>query len=36
MEKIFVFDLGNVIVRPISVKKLYEMLGCKVSFESFY
>lgn len=26
MEKIFVFDLGNVIVRPMSIKKLYEML----------
>lgn len=36
MEKIFVFDLGNVIVRPMSVKKLYEMLECKVSFENFY
>lgn len=35
MEKIFVFDLGNVIVRPMSVKKLYKMLECKVSFEDF-
>lgn len=35
MEKVFVFDLGNVIVRPMSVKKLYDMLGCKVSFEEF-
>ena len=32
MEKIFVFDLGNVIVKPMNVKKLYEMLECKVSF----
>lgn len=36
MEKVFVFDLGNVIVRPMNVKKLYEMLECKVSFEKFY
>lgn len=36
MEKIFVFDLGNVIVRPMSIKKLYEMLNCQVSFEDFY
>lgn len=36
MEKVFVFDLGNVIVRPMSVKKLYDMLECKVSFEKFY
>lgn len=35
MEKVFVFDLGNVIVRPMNVKKLYEMLECKVSFEEF-
>ena len=36
MEKIFVFDLGNVIVRPMSIKKLYEKLNCQVSFEDFY
>lgn len=36
MKQIFVFDLGNVIVRPMSVKKLYEMLECKVAFENFY
>ena len=36
MEKIFIFDLGNVIVRPMSIKKLYEMLNCQVSFEDFY
>lgn len=36
MEKIFVFDLGNVIVKPMNVKKLYETLECKVSFENFY
>lgn len=35
MEKIFVFDLGNVIVRPMSIEKLYEMLECKVSYEEF-
>ena len=35
MGKIFVFDLGNVIVRPMNVKMLYEMLECKVSYEEF-
>ena len=35
MGKIFVFDLGNVIVRPMSVKMLYEMLECKISYEEF-
>lgn len=35
MERIFVFDLGNVIVRPMSIEKLYEMLECKVSYEEF-
>lgn len=35
MKKIFVFDLGNVIVRPMSIEKLYEMLGCRVSYEEF-
>lgn len=35
MEKIYVFDLGNVIVRPMNIKKLYEMLECKISYEEF-
>lgn len=35
MEKIFVFDLGNVIVRPMNIHMLYEMLECKVSYEEF-
>lgn len=35
MKKIFVFDLGNVIVRPMNIKKLYEMLDCKISYEQF-
>lgn len=35
MKKVFVFDLGNVIVRPMNVKKLYEMLECKISYEEF-
>lgn len=36
MEKIFVFALGNVIVKPMNAKTLYDMLKCKVSFEMFY
>lgn len=35
MEKVFVFDLGNVIVIPMNTKKLYEMLECKISYEEF-
>lgn len=35
MDKIFVFDLGNVIVIPMNVKMLYEKLECKVSYEEF-
>lgn len=35
MDKIFVFDLGNVIVIPMDVKLLYDMLECKISYEEF-
>lgn len=35
MDKIFVFDLGNVIVIPMNVKLLYDMLECKISYEEF-
>ena len=35
MDRIFVFDLGNVIVIPMNVKLLYEKLECKVSYEEF-
>lgn len=35
IEKIFVFDLENVIVRSMSIEKLYEMLEYKVSYKEF-
>lgn len=34
-EKIYVFDLGNVIVTPINTKFLYEKLDCLISYENF-
>lgn len=34
-EKVYVFDLGNVIVIPMNVKLLYEKLECKVSYDEF-
>ncbi len=35
MEKVYVFDLGNVIVVPMNVKLLFEMLECKISYYEF-
>ena len=35
MNKVFVFDLGNVIVIPMNIKMLYEKLECEVSYEEF-
>ena len=35
MNKFFVFDLGNVIVKPMNKKLLYEMLDCNVTYEQF-
>lgn len=34
-NKIYVFDLGNVIVVPMNTHLLYEKLGCKISYEEF-
>lgn len=34
-EKIYVFDLGNVIVKPMDVKMLYELLECKIEYDEF-
>ena len=31
--KIYVFDLGNVIVEPMNVKMLYEMLETNISYD---
>lgn len=33
--KIYVFDLGNVIVEPMNVKMLYEMLETNISYDEF-
>ena len=35
MSKFFIFDLGNVIVKPMNKKLLYEMLDCNVTYEQF-
>lgn len=34
-EKVYVFDLGNVIVVPMNTKLLFDKLECKVSYEEF-
>lgn len=34
-QKVYVFDLGNVIVEPMNVKLLFEKLECEVSYEEF-
>lgn len=34
-NKIYVFDLGNVIVVPMNTKLLYDKLECQVSYEEF-
>lgn len=34
-EKIYVFDLGNVIVVPMNIKLLFEKLKCNISYEEF-
>ncbi len=34
-NKIYVFDLGNVIVVPMNIQLLYEKMECKVSYEEF-
>lgn len=35
MKKIFLFDLGNVIVVPMDVHELYTKLKCNISYEDF-
>lgn len=35
MDKIYVFDLGNVIISPMNTKLLYEMLEMQVSYDDF-
>lgn len=34
-EKVYIFDYGNVIERPMAVDRLYNLLECKISFEDF-
>lgn len=35
MNKIFLFDLGGVLLQPMDNHKLYENLNCKISYEEF-
>lgn len=35
MNKIFLFDLGNVLAKPIDDYELYNKLNCKISYEEF-
>ena len=36
MEKIFLFDIGNVIFKIRDIDELYKKLECKCSYEEFY
>lgn len=35
MDKIFLFDLGNVLAKPIDNHELYDKLNCKITYEQF-
>lgn len=35
MKKIFLFDLGNVLAKPIDDYSLYNKLNCKISYDEF-
>ena len=35
MYKVFLFDLGNVLAKPLDDKTLYEKLQCKVGYQEF-
>lgn len=35
MEKVFLFDLGNVLVKPVDSHELYLKLNCKIAYEQF-
>lgn len=35
MDKVFLFDLGNVLAKPIDNHELYDKLNCKITYEQF-
>lgn len=35
MNKVFLFDLGNVLAKPLDNYELYNKLNCKISYEQF-
>ena len=35
MNKVFLFDLGNVLAKPLNNYELYENLRCKISYQEF-
>lgn len=35
MDKIFLFDLGGVLIKPMDHHKLYDKLNCKISYSEF-
>lgn len=36
MKKIYVFDMGSVILKPCNLKGLYEELECEISYDELY
>ena len=35
MDKVFLFDLGNVLAKPLDNHELYNKLNCKITYEQF-
>ena len=35
MEKVFLFDLGNVLAKNLDDYELYKQLNCKISYQQF-
>lgn len=35
MDKVFLFDIGNVLAKPLDNRELYNKLNCKISYEMF-
>lgn len=33
MDKVFLFDLGNVLAKPLDNSGLYDKLNCKITYE---
>lgn len=35
MDRVFLFDLGNVLAKPLDNYELYNKLNCKISYDKF-